>query len=894
MTPDNKGRGHIESTVTLERVHPGKSLSLICGSLTWLRDHEAAGHEQPVNTSDDVEPAWVAESVRKERLRHVLEERRLFQARLNKVQDREKRERQRYENGQAHPKRLRTDGDTIREDNGNGEEDFVLEDYDSDTEEDKKSQGAGETSEIRYSVNSVELMKKLGMVQTHGDDEDVSPYTGQTKIFFCSRTHSQLTQFASELRRVKIPPLDLGEVMTKDTSTDDLADDVRYLSLGSRKNLCINPKVTKLGNTTAINEKCLDLQTPGTSSDRKCQFLPTKESEVLVNDFRDYAMAKVRDIEDLGALGKKIGICPYYASRAVIPSSEIIALPYPLLLQKSAREALGISLKDHVVIIDEAHNLMDAVANIYSVSVTLVQLQQSRAQLGMYLQKFRNRLKGKNRVYVAQIIRLLDSLITYLANKAGGPGVAEGTAALSELMAGRGVDQINMFKLDRYIRESKLARKVDGYTSSIEDSTKPSTSRKTSTPFLMLVQSFLQVLTNPTQEGRFFYSCNETEKVALKYMLLDPVHYFRDVVQDARAVILAGGTMSPMDDYMNHLFPYVPSSQIRILSCGHVIPSENLAVYPVSCGPTGVDLDFTYSKRALPSLIDELGRTLLALAKTIPDGLVVFFPSYAYLEVVIARLKRTGQDGQNTTASNASMWTLLARRKPIFLESKHNGNQGADMLDELPMSAGSTANLLRSADQTEDVLKAYTASIINGKAGFLLSVIGGKLSEGINFSDRLGRGVVVVGLPFPNIQSAEWKAKMAYIEAQASSAIPPSSLASVAGKPGGDKTIQGKRAAREFYENACMRAVNQSVGRAIRHKGDWAAIILLDGRYKSERIWAKLPAWIRASADGNCESTGGGESTPKSFTTQIMGSQNQFAKVVTGLESFFRGKLGLE
>lgn len=63
-----------------------------------------------------------------------------------------------------------------------------------------------------------------------------------------------------------------------------------------------------------------------------------------------------------------------------------------------------------------------------------------------------------------------------------------------------------------------------------------------------------------------------------------------------------------------------------------------------------------------------------------------------------------------------------------------------------------------------------------------------------------------------------------------------------------------KAAGREFYENACMRAVNQSIGRAIRHREDYASIILIDKRYAGQRIQDKLPGWIKTglvSVDGS-------------------------------------------
>lgn len=152
--------------------------------------------------------------------------------------------------------------------------------------------------------------------------EDMEP-TDQTKVFYCSRTHSQLTQFIHEIRKVKLRPASwLGTAVQSsiDEQTDPPA--VKHLPLASRKNLCINQKVLKLSSAVAINERCLELQQQDIPQDHKCTFLPNKENESLVNDFRDHTLAKIRDIEDLGSIGKSIGICPYYATRATVKPSE--------------------------------------------------------------------------------------------------------------------------------------------------------------------------------------------------------------------------------------------------------------------------------------------------------------------------------------------------------------------------------------------------------------------------------------------------------------------------------------------------------------------------------------------------------------------------------------------
>ena len=189
---------------------------------------------------------------------------------------------------------------------------------------------------------------------------------------------------------------------------------------------------------------------------------------------------------------------------------------------------------------------MDTISSIHSATVSLSQLRTAISQLTMYARKYKNRLKGKNRVYVTQVIRLVSSVADHLQRISDKKSPPEGSVLPSDLMAGKGVDQINPHKLSHYLHESKLARKVDGF---VEHSQKQDNGQaqnpNSSVPVLFHVQSFLLPLMNPTSEGQMFFAKVDKD-VQLKYTLLDPTNHFREIVEDARAVILAGGTMSPV------------------------------------------------------------------------------------------------------------------------------------------------------------------------------------------------------------------------------------------------------------------------------------------------------------------------------------------------------------
>ncbi|CAH2013426.1 unnamed protein product [Acanthoscelides obtectus] len=57
----------------------------------------------------------------------------------------------------------------------------------------------------------------------------------------------------------------------------------------------------------------------------------------------------------------------------------------------------------------------------------------------------------------------------------------------------------------------------------------------------------------------------------------------------------------------------------------------------------------------------------------------------------------------------------------------------------------------------------------------------------------------------------------------------------------------GSGAGQKFYENQCMKAVNQCIGRAVRHRNDFAAVLLLDERYNRMSVKNALPNWIKRS-----------------------------------------------
>ncbi|KAF5251641.1 hypothetical protein FANTH_3251 [Fusarium anthophilum] len=778
----------------------GKSLSLICASLTWLRNHKSHQFEASIQESAEAykdEPSWLVEQLLRRKREELVtrwedREKRLESLRLKeKAQEERARKRRRVED--FVPSRSRIEDEDAE---------WLLDDPDDRDAgpQDALSGLSKETREVLASIG-------LGGAKRPEEEDDLLEEPIKVRMFSMPRKirvvtlidllHVKNTFSTFAIHHRTSPPL--ISTFTANATRQERRDEDRSSKAST---IIISAEIMHQSH-------CF---TPWPKSGQKCPFVPKEDLLSQTHQFRDSALATLPDIEDLHQLGKSLSVCPYYASRTALPGAEIITLPYPLLLQKSARDALGVKLEGSVVIIDEAHNIMDAVANVHAAEIKLSDLRRGRAMLGVYVKKFGKKLKGVNRVNVGRVGRVIDGLSEWMDNALKFKQ-EHGIVDPNDLTRPKGIDQINMFELIQYIQESKLAFKIESYISLVEsDDTNPKTPRSSS-PVLHTLVSFLIAFTNLSSEGRIFYQKikGPTSDIQLSYLLLSPTYAFSSIASSARAVVLAGGTMSPFDDYKDHLFPSLEPEKITTLSCGHVIPPENLCVWTLaSTRPGAPPFEFSFQKRGDTEMITQLGLAILNLCSLVPDGVVIFFPSYGYLDEVVTVWQKSQGNAQ-------PVWDRLAARKALFKESR-----GAS---------------------SDEVLQEYSEAILgeksNGKGALLLSVVGGKMSEGINFSDRLGRCVIVIGLPYPNIASPDWKAKIEYIETTTQNNLTAQGVAKE------EAISKGKQTARDFYENACMRAVNQSIGRAIRHRGDYAAIVLVDRRYGTERIRGKLPGWIR-------------------------------------------------
>ncbi|XP_015423186.1 PREDICTED: regulator of telomere elongation helicase 1 isoform X2 [Myotis davidii] len=683
-------------------------------------------------------------------------------------------------------------------------------------------------------------------------------YADIPKVIYASRTHSQLTQVIGELRNTSYRP--------------------RVCVLGSREQLCIHPEVKKQES----NHMQIHLCRKKVAS-RSCHFYNNVEEKSLEQDLA----TPILDIEDLVKSGNRHKLCPYYLSRNLKQQADIIFMPYNYLLDAKSRRAHGIDLKGTVVIFDEAHNVEKMCEESASFDLTphdvasgldvldqILEEQSRAAQQGELRLEFSADANSGLNMELEDIAKLkmillrLEGAIDAVELPGGDGGVTKPGSYIFELFAEAQITLQTkgciLESLDQIIQHLAGRAGLFTHTAGLQKladiiqmvfSTDPA---EGSSPVGPEASLSYKVHIHPDTSHRgtahrsdaWSSTASRRQGKVLSYWCFSPGCCMRELVrQGVRTLLLTSGTLAPVSSFaleMQIPFPVC-------LENPHVIDKHQIWVGIVPRGPDGAQLSSAFDKRFSDECLSSLGKALgefpgspglavpswtppihgvwgarlapaqpctlpcflflgqpagpldalptdhgrsfpVNITRVVPHGLLVFFPSYPVLE------------------KSLEFWRArdcarkLEALKPLFVE---------------PRSKGSFS----------EVMGAYYAAVASpgSRGAAFLAVCRGKASEGLDFADVNGRGVVVTGLPYPPRKDPRVILKMQFLD-------------EMKGRSGASgQFLSGQ----DWYRQQASRAMNQAIGRVIRHRHDYGAIFLCDHRFTSADTRAQLPSWVR-------------------------------------------------
>ena len=766
-------------------------------------------------------------------------------------------------------------------------------------------------SNMNHAISKVKLEGSLSNealpLTTNESDvqEDLTKVNRIPKIYYCTRTHSQLRQIVQEFKN----------------SHKVYRENVNFIVLGSRTHLCINGEV--LGDakrdSVSVDEVCKErLQNmaiqhlqPGLPS---CHFMHKKRVEKTSTQIR---ALQVWDIEDAKAVGRTHHGCPYFGARALAEQADYYLAPYNYLISSSIRKAMRIDLKDAIVIFDEAHNIEDVARESASIELPFNTVVIAIGELSRLGNATQNNNCQKLLEFVMMFLLFSNEMLTDKMNLAannstgGAPLSANGHgnngystpyqgkfkkssggfgADLMEKdgdVVWSGPDYLDIMKFRYALTEDTLkvyAENLDamlGDEDDLEDAAAARIFRQQDEEsndgihdeidgngnkknriklsagtigFLRQMMTVLgymlcrnrqfaddfQVLLSvaspddgyntqrsgkkqrgaPMKLGSEEYDNMVAKNSTLSIWCMQGGVVFQEITENTHSVLLASGTLSPLDSFAGELSTPFP---IRV-EANHVINLSNQLVVGMISQFRNLSYNSTYQAQQSDQYLDLLGETMYIAMKLTPGGVLMFLPSYALLNRLMDRWsKQPVRPGGNQGTDETLPRSLLQRiqddlKARVFFEPKDTKTMNAMLNDYY-----------------------HELQFPHSKAG-MLAVCRGKVSEGINFSDHFARCVMVVGIPYPSLADKKVHLKRKYQDKKCSQvkANEAANLPNPFSYENGDG----------WYRQQAFRAINQAVGRCIRHRNDFGAIVLLDPRFNPNDRFVvnSLSRWMRSEA----------------------------------------------
>ncbi|VDM45177.1 unnamed protein product [Toxocara canis] len=644
------------------------------------------------------------------------------------------------------------------------------------------------------------------------------------KLIYCSRTIPEIEKCVEELRNLFKY---YDQVVGKRPA-------LLALAMSARKNLCINDPVASLRQGTAVDGACQKRRTVTfraiclrqfrltasfVRAKRKMQpDLPACSFFEKFDAQRDIVLPTgVYNLSDFRKWGRQKGVCPYFVARAYADRANIIVYSYHYILDPKIAELVSKNFsRRSCVVFDEAHNIDNVCIESMSVSLTKSTVEKGLQRLDL-LDTHIQRLKDENSERLqSEYDRLVEGLRQVEQERANDQTLASPVlpdAILQEAVPGmiRTAQHFCNF-LRRFIEYLKyrmrcttvLVESPAAFLLDIQErmfiDRKPlrfcaerfaSLARTLEladisdfcslvliTNFATLVSTYARgfsLIIEPLDEkSGAAHSCT------LHLSCMDASIAIRPVLQRFQSVIITSGTLSPLE-----MYPKILDFDPAIMaSLSMTLARPCIAPLIVSKGNDQVAITSRFESREDAAVIRNYGNLVLEMASIVPDGIVVFFTSYAYMENVVA------------TWYDQRIIDELMKYKLLFIETT-------------------------DALETSVALEKYVEACDSGRGAVLFSVARGKVSEGIDFSHHLGRAVIMLGIPYVYTESRILRARLEYLREQF-----------------GIKE-------NDFLTFDAMRNAAQCVGRALRGKADYGLMIFADKRYAKKDKMGKLPRWIQ-------------------------------------------------
>uniref|UniRef100_A0A6B2E8V3 Regulator of telomere elongation helicase 1 homolog n=1 Tax=Phlebotomus kandelakii TaxID=1109342 RepID=A0A6B2E8V3_9DIPT len=655
--------------------------------------------------------------------------------------------------------------------------------------------GTGKTLSLLCSSLAWLLVKKTeyeGSRPKMTDLEDLQAVLNHSdqapKIIYASRTHTQLSQAMQEMKRSGYAHL-------------------KAVVIGSRNQMCIHPEVEKETNASAQINLCKH-----TVKKKACSYYNTVENMKMHEEFRGPGVV---DIEDLVTKGKKMRTCPYFMAKELYKEADIVFMPYNYILDPKARRANQIELNNTAVILDEGHNVekicedsmslqltsTDVASAITDVTFAMETLAQQQEVGDREAYEERKDISLDDLATLKEILLALEKTIDVIKIDLK-KGVTFGGEYVYDFLSQASISFENyrsilnlidsILQYFAVIAVSKALgskgvslQKLADLLAIVFAQNSHEYREKVTKCYRVHVQVEEQN-TYKKNDGWMSTKASTTKAKVFSFWCFSPA-FGMDFLRKVRCVIITSGTLAPMKPLISEMGIEMPIQ----LENPHIVSREQVCVKVVSQGSDREPLISNYANRDNPKYITSLGRTILSFAPVIPGGILIFFPSYTLMGKCQNAWQETG------------LWTQISNIKSIFVEA-------------------------RNKFDFQDTMTEYYARIRDPKSrgAIFMAVCRGKVSEGLDFADLNGRAVFIPGLPFPPLFDPRIDLKKKYLDENR-------------------RTVTEMISGNDWYCLEASRAVNQAIGRVIRHKNDYGAILLCDSRFQNVQQKNQLSKWVQ-------------------------------------------------